>query len=53
MHRKQDIFNQSFAIYGDALQDEEKVWSLSVWTSAMTLLIFEVRFILSQIVESS
>ena len=60
MHRRQDIFGQSFAIYGDALKnlnrdlhDEEKAWSLSVLSSAMTLLIFEVRFILSHIIESS
>ena len=59
MHRRQDIVGQSFATYGDALknlnrdlQDEEKAWSLSVLTSAMTLLIFEVRLILFQITKS-
>lgn len=49
MHHQQNIVKQGFLQYGEALQnlnkdlrDEEKAWTLSTLTSAMTLGIYEV-----------
>lgn len=54
MHQQQDIISQGFELYGQALknlnsdlQEEEKAWSLSVLTSAMTLQLYEVSQTLS------